>query len=65
VWTTVTLDASLPRDRRTLRVTGRLAQGSTFETADAEVRAMSQRLQQDHPKTNAGQSADSPIAEKR
>jgi putative ABC transport system permease protein len=57
VWTTVTLDPSLARDARTLRVTGRLAQGSTFEHADAEVRTVSQRLQQDHPKTNAGLGA--------
>jgi hypothetical protein len=35
VWTTVTLDPSVPRDERRLRMTGRLAHGTTFAQADA------------------------------
>jgi putative ABC transport system permease protein len=54
VWTPLTLDPTAPRDVRDLRVSARLRPGAAFEQAAAEVRAVSQRLQQDHPKTNAG-----------
>jgi putative ABC transport system permease protein len=54
VWTTVTMDPLAPRDRRTLRASARLRPGVTIAQADAEFRAVSQRLQQDHPDTNAG-----------
>jgi predicted permease len=57
VWLPVSLDPALPRDARTLRVSGRLRPGTTFEQAAAEVRTVAQRLQGEHPRTNAGWSA--------
>lgn len=57
VWTTVTLDPAAPRDARTLRASARLRPGAAIEQADAEFRAVAQRLQQDHPETNAGWGA--------
>jgi predicted permease len=55
VWTPLALDpASARRDERVLRVTGRLAPGSTLERAAAEVAGLARQLQQEHPDTNAG-----------
>jgi putative ABC transport system permease protein len=54
VWTPLTLDPDLPRDQRTIRVSARLKPSVTFDQASAEVRAVSQRLEQEHLKTNAG-----------
>ena len=52
VWTPLMLDASAPRDRRNLRVVGRLKPGVSLEQAAMEVREVSKRLQKDHPATN-------------
>jgi predicted permease len=57
VWIPLTLDPALPRDRRNLRVSGRLKPGVTFEAAALEVREVSRRLQQEFPATNAGWEA--------
>jgi putative ABC transport system permease protein len=57
VWTPLTLDPTAPRDQRNLRTSGRLRPGVAFEQANAEVRAVSERLQRDHPTTNAGWTA--------
>jgi putative ABC transport system permease protein len=57
VWLPVALDPALPRDVRTLRVSARLRPGTTFDQAAAEVRTVAQRLEQEHPRTNAGWSA--------
>ena len=57
VWVPLTLDGSVRRDLRNVRVSARLKPGVSLETADAEVRALAQRLQVDHPKTNAGWNA--------
>ena len=47
----------LPAIRETCRTSGRLKPGVSFEQANAEVRAVSERLQRDHPTTNAGWTA--------
>lgn len=57
VWTPATLDPTLPRDERKMRVSGRLAPGVVFEQADTEVREVSRRLERDHPRTNTGWTA--------
>jgi putative ABC transport system permease protein len=57
VWTPLTLDPSLPRNQRTVRVSARLAPGATFDQAAVEVRDVSRRLTRDHPDTNAGWEA--------
>ena len=57
IWTPLTIDPAAPRDRRTLRVQGRLKPGASFERAAVEVRDLSKRLQADHPTTNAGWEA--------
>jgi putative ABC transport system permease protein len=57
VWTPLTLDANGPRDLRNIRISARLRPGVTIEQANAEVRALSERLQRDYPKTNAGWTA--------
>jgi putative ABC transport system permease protein len=57
IWTPLPLHPEgWPRDRRTLSVTGRLLPGATLERADAEVRTVAGRLQEDHPATNTGWS---------
>ncbi len=53
VWTPFTLDPSLPRDARVLRISARLAPDASFAQADAELRAVAERLRRDHPETNA------------
>jgi putative ABC transport system permease protein len=57
IWTPLTLDRALPRDRRVYRMNGRLADGVTIEQADAEVREAAKRLEQAHPTTNRGWGA--------
>ncbi|HXW08260.1 MAG TPA: ABC transporter permease [Vicinamibacterales bacterium] len=57
VWLPLALDPDLPRDERTVRVSARLRPGVPFEQATAEMSAVAQRLQQDHPATNAGWAA--------
>ena len=56
-WTPLTIDPTAARDRRTLRVQGRLKPGASFEQAAVEVREVSKRLQNDHPTTNTGWEA--------
>ena len=57
IWTPLTIDPAAPRDRRTMRVQGRLKPGASFEQAAVEVREVSKRLQADHSTTNAGWEA--------
>jgi len=57
VWTPVTLDPTLPRDMRTLRMSARLAAGTEFAAADAELRAVAERLRRDYADTNAAWTA--------
>lgn len=57
IWTPLTIDPSALRDRRTMRVQGRLKPGASFEQAAVEVREVSKRLQADHPATNTGWEA--------
>ena len=57
VWVPLTLNPAAPRDVRNVRTNGRLRAGVSFEQANAEVRAVSERLQRDHPTTNAGWTA--------
>lgn len=55
VWVPLATDpATARRDLRNLRVTGRLEPGVSLEAADAEVRAMTLRLQQQYPDSNKG-----------
>ncbi len=57
LWTPLVLDPTLPRDRRTLEVTGRLKAAATLEQAVAEYRALAERLEETHPETNTGWAA--------
>jgi putative ABC transport system permease protein len=57
VWVPLTLNPAAPRDVRNVRTNGRLRAGVALEQANAEVRAVSERLQRDHPTTNAGWTA--------
>jgi len=52
IWVPLTLDPTLPRDRREYRLVGHLQPGVTLAQADAEVRAVSKQLERDHPATN-------------
>ena len=58
IWVPLSVDPSVPRDRRNLRVQARLKPGVPFEQAAVEVREVSKRLQSDHPATNAGWDAN-------
>jgi predicted permease len=57
IWAPLPLDPSAPRDRRTLRVVGRLAPGATVESADAELQPIAAAQTREHPRTNAGRRA--------
>jgi putative ABC transport system permease protein len=57
VWVPLPLDPSTPRDRRTLRVVGRLAPSATLESADAELQPIVAAQIREYPKTNLGQEA--------
>ena len=52
MWVPLPLDATLPRNQRTLRPVGRLAPGATLAAADAEIKAMAAAQAKDHPDTN-------------
>lgn len=52
IWTPLPLDASAPRDERTLRVMGRLASGATVQSASAEIAGLAAALARDHVNTN-------------
>ncbi len=51
-WVPLSLDASLPRDQRNVRVIGRLAPGATLASADAEIHGIAARMAAEHPGTN-------------
>ena len=57
IWAPLPLDASAPRDRRTLRVVGRLAPSATLASADAELQTMVAAQVREHAQTNAGWQA--------
>ena len=57
LWIPLVLDPTLPRDRRTLEVTGRLKAAATLEQAVAEFRSLAKRLEEAHPETNTGWQA--------
>jgi predicted permease len=52
IWVPLPLDASRPRDGRTIRVMGTLAPGATVESANTEIRELAARLATAHPATN-------------
>jgi len=55
LWTPLTPDADPgDRERRYLRVSGRLAAGASVEKAAAEIAAIAERQARDYPATNAG-----------
>ena len=54
IWTPLPLDTSAARDRRVLRVVGRLAPGATVASADAELQPILERQRRDHPRILAG-----------
>jgi putative ABC transport system permease protein len=54
IWTPLPLDPSAARDRRALRVVGRLAPGSTITSADAELQPILDAQRRDHPVVTAG-----------
>jgi putative ABC transport system permease protein len=53
LWVPLPLDASRPRDERVLSVMGTLAPGATIESAGVEMKALSARLAETYPATNA------------
>ena len=57
IWTTLPLDASAARDRRMLRVVGRLAPGATVTTADAELQPVLDAQRREHPRILTGWQA--------
>ena len=57
VWIPLSLDAAGPREERTLRVNGRLKDGTTLAQANADVLRVAQILARDQPRTNEGWSA--------
>jgi putative ABC transport system permease protein len=57
VWTPLPLDATLPRDRRTVRVVGRLAPEANLASADAELQTIVASQIREHASTNAGWQA--------
>jgi putative ABC transport system permease protein len=57
VWVPLPLDAALPRDKRTLRIIGRLAPGATIASASAEIGALSAAQARTHPDTNTNWQA--------
>jgi putative ABC transport system permease protein len=52
MWVPLPLDASLPRDQRTVRLTGHLAPGVTLQAADAEIHGLALQLAAAYPATN-------------
>ena len=59
LWTPLALDPALAdsRDRRFLRVVGRLKPGVTLEQASAALARVAARMERDHPDTNSGWTA--------
>ena len=57
VWIPLSLDAAGPREERTLRVNGRLKQGTTLAQANADVLRVAQILAREQPRINEGWSA--------
>ncbi len=57
VWTPLPLDATASRDRRTLRVVGRLAPAATVTSADAELQPLVDAQRRTYPRANAGWQA--------
>ena len=57
VWVPLSLSSDLPREERTLRVTGRLKAGTSLAQANADVARVAQILAREHPRTNDGWSA--------
>jgi predicted permease len=59
LWTPLALDPALAdnRERRFLRVVGRLKPGVTLEAANAALRKVAARLERDHPDTHSGWTA--------
>src|SRR3954465_5291313 len=57
VWIPLTLDASAPREERTLRVSGQLRPAGTGPQASADAARYAQVLARDYPKVNEGWSA--------
>jgi putative ABC transport system permease protein len=56
-WVPLPLDAAAPRDRRGLRVVGRLAPSATLASADAELQTILSTQAREHPQTYAGWQA--------
>lgn len=54
MWVSLPLDASAPRDRRVLRVVGRLAPGATVASADVELQPLLDSQRREYPRANAG-----------
>ena len=57
IWTPLSLDAGAPRDRRGVRVIGRLIPGATLESADAELQPIFAAQTREHAQTNLGWQA--------
>jgi putative ABC transport system permease protein len=57
IWAPLPLDAAAPRDRRTVRVVGRLAPSATLQSADAELQTIVAAQTGAYPQTNAGWEA--------
>ena len=57
IWTPLSLDAGAPRDRRSVRVVGRLIPGATLDSADAELQPIVAAQTREHAQTNAGWQA--------
>lgn len=53
LWAPLVLASDAPRDRHSLAVIGRLAAGVPLEQGQAQLAALTARLAQDHPQTNA------------
>jgi putative ABC transport system permease protein len=54
IWTPLPLERSVPRDERTLRVVGRLAEGATLASTGAEITGLAAGQAREFPKTNEG-----------
>ena len=54
VWLPLTVDAVVARPAKRVRVLGRLRDGTDFGAAAAEVAAIGERLEREHPATNEG-----------
>jgi putative ABC transport system permease protein len=58
IWVPLPLDATGPRDRRSVRVVGRLAPTASLASADAELQTIAASQRREHPDTNAGWQAN-------